>query len=167
MTRDEAAAVILARVIAREGGIRDVGDGKGTTRFGQTPDWLHQWGFPAPTTVAEAGANYRTWLVRTRLIGVCDFPDALSDAVIDFAVHAGHPLVIRALQRALGVTADGIIGPETQEAIDQCDRALVARAVLAARIRYFGRLITDAPDRFARYAAGWMNRIAVQVESLA
>lgn len=166
LTRDEAAGVVIARVIEREGGIADVGDGKGVTSFGQTPGWLEQFGLPTPATVADAAANYRTWLVRTRLIGVCDHADSFADGVVDFAVHGGHQLAIRALQKALGVPADGILGPETQDAIDTCDRALMGRKVLASRLRAIGRLITDSPGRNARWAAGWMNRVADQIEAL-
>jgi lysozyme family protein len=166
VTRDEAAGVLVGRVLVREGGIADVGDGKGVTRFGQTPGWLDQFGFTPPRTPAEAEANYRTWLVRTRLIGVCDVPDAFADGVIDWAVHAGHPVSIRGLQRALGVMVDGVLGPETQAAIDACDRALIGRKVLASRVRSIGRLITDAPQKHARFAAGWLNRLADQIEAL-
>lgn len=166
LTRDEAAGVVIARVIEREGGIADVGDGKGVTSFGQTPAWLDSLGLPAPKTVEEAAANYRTWLVRTKLIGVCDEPDAFADGTVDWAVHAGHAVAIRALQKSLGVPADGILGPETQEAIDGCDRTLMGRKVVAARVRSLGRLIADRPTN-ARYAAGWMNRLADQIEALA
>lgn len=166
MTRDEAADVIIGRVLVREGGIADIGDGKGETRFGQTPGWLATFGFTAPKTQTDAAANYRTWLVRTRLIGVCDEPDAFADNTIDYAVHAGHPVAIRALQRALGIKADGIYGPETQEAVDQCDRGRSAKGVLGARMRDIGRLITDAPQKHARFAAGWLSRLAGQVETL-
>lgn len=166
MSRDANATLLITRVIAREGGIRDVGDGKGVTSYGQTPQWLHQWGFRAPTTVAEAAANYRTWLVRTRLLEVCDLPDAFADAVIDFAVHAGHPEAIRAMQQAIGVKTDGVIGPETAAAIEQAHRQRAALVVLAWRNRYNGRLVSDKPERYARYAAGWANRISAQLEAL-
>jgi lysozyme family protein len=171
VTRDDAAGYVLALVIEHEGGVADVGDGKGETRWGQTPGWLASFGFTSPKTRDEAMANYRTWLVRTRLIGVCDYPDALAIGVVDWAVHAGHVTAIRGLQRALGVAADGIYGPETQEAVDRLDggvstRRLVAARVLAARLRSLGRIVTDHPATDARYAAGWMNRVADQVERL-
>lgn len=166
MTRDEAAGIVIERVLEREGGIADVGDGMGVTRFGQTAGWLAHFGLPVPTTPEEAMANYRTWLVRTRLIGVCDKADAFADGVIDWAVHAGHTVAIRGLQKALGIPVDGILGPETQAAIDASDRMVMGRKVIAARLRSLGRLITDAPGRHARYAAGWMNRLADQIEAL-
>jgi lysozyme family protein len=173
MTRDDAAGYVLALVLEWEGGCADVGDGKGETYWGQTPGWLESFGFAVPTTRDEAVANYRTWLVRTRLIGVCDYPDALALAVVDWAVHAGHTTAIRSLQRALGVTPDGILGPETQESIDRLDslpgsrsRQRIAARVVADRLRSLGRIVTDHPAADARYAAGWMARVADQVERL-
>lgn len=166
MTRDEAAGVILQRVIEREGGIADVGDGKGVTRWGQTPAWLQACGFASPATVADALANYRTWLVRTRLIAVCDMPDAFADAVVDWAVHSGHVAAIRALQIALGIRADGMIGPETEAAIEATDRRRMAAKIVGARVRFIGRTVTTSPTQYARFAAGWMNRLAGQIEAL-
>jgi lysozyme family protein len=166
VTRDEAAGEVIATVMANEGGIKDVGDGKGVTRFGQTPDWLRSFGFEAPTGAHEAIANYRTWLVRTRLIGLCDYPDGLSVGVVDWAVHSGHITATRELQRLLGVKPDGTYGPETQAAVDGCDRLKVARQVIGRRLRFIGRLVTDNPERNARYAAGWNARLADQVERL-
>lgn len=166
MSRESAVTEIVDRVIQREGWIADVGDGKGVTSFGQTPAWLQQFGFQAPKTKDDAAANYRTWLVRTRLIGLCDQADSLADGVVDFAVHSGHQVAIRGLQRALGVPVDGVLGPETQDAIDRCDRTVMGRRVLADRLRFLGRLITQSPQQNARWASGWCNRVADQIEAL-
>src|SRR6187549_1380891 len=132
MTRYEAASKIIAEVIRREGGIADVGDGKGITSFGQTPTWLEAFGYEAPTDRAMAAANYHAWLEYTRLIDVCEFPDVLADVVIDYAVHSGHHAAIKALQSALGLRADGIFGVETQNAVDWCNRRTIAASVIAA-----------------------------------
>lgn len=167
MTRDQAATVILERVLDHEGGVGQVDGESWITRFGQTPQWLKTFGFQSPETREDALANYKTWLVRTRLVGLCDVPDVLAMAVIDWAVNAGHPVAIQALQRALGVQADGILGPETQEAIDGCDRQKTAARVVAALVRFRGTLISGNPSRFARYAKGWAYRDADQIEALA
>jgi lysozyme family protein len=166
MTRDEAATVVLERVLGYEGGIAQVPGESWVTSFGQTPQWLQAFGFQAPTTVEEALGNYRTWLVRTRLIGLCDAPDVLAVAVIDWAVQSGHTIPIAALQRALGVKVDAILGPETQEAVDGCMRRWVASSVIAQRGRFFGELITGNPTKYARYAKGWMARLGDQVDDL-
>ena len=167
MTRDQAADVLITRVLEAEGGVKDIGDGAGVTRYGQTPRWLRQFGLPVPTTPAEAAANYRTWLNRTGLIGLCDMPDLFALAVIDWAVNSGHQVAIRSLQRQVGAQPDGIWGPETQAAVDRFTRRqAAAAAVVADRARFFGRIITDDPADHAQWAAGWMNRLARQIEQL-
>lgn len=166
MTRDQAATVILNRVLDDEGGIGQVAGEAWVTRFGQTPQWLQDFGFTAPETRDEAMANYKTWLVRTRLIGLCDEPDSLAWGVIDWAVNSGHRPAIVALQRALGVPADGVLGPETQQALEQSDRLHAAARVVAARARHYGKIVTGDAARYGRYAHGWMNRLAGHIEAL-
>jgi len=167
MSRDAVANTVITDVLLREGDIKDVGDGKGLTRFGQTPDWLTQFGLPVPNSVAEAAANYRRWLDLTNLIALCDVFDSLADVVIDWGVHSGHIPAVRALQRALGVRADGVLGPVTESALALVDRPRMARRMLADSDRYKGRLITDDPAQYARFAAGWASRRAEQIERLA
>lgn len=161
--RDE----IVLRVLQREGGVADVGDGKGITRWGQTPGWLKQFNLPIPTNPTEAALNYASWLQQTRLdrlIG--DTADDLADIVIDFAVHAGHVTAIRMLQSSLGVTVDGVLGPATEAASKQ-DRRAVARRVIAGRMDQMGGLISSQPDKYARFAKGWLRRVGEQVQRLA
>lgn len=170
MTRDQIAASVIATVLKFEGGIADVGDGKGVTRFGQTPDWLNQFGLAAPSTAAEAAANYRAWLDVTGLIALCDVADLLAEVTIDWAVHSGHGRPIRALQAAIGTRPDGVIGERTEAAIAEltpAQRQKGAAKVMADRVRHAGKLITDDPAEYARWAKGWANRHAELIERLA
>jgi len=155
-----AAMDLIQRVLDREGGIRDVGDGKGVTRFGQTPGWLQEFGLEAPNTEVEAAVNYAKWLVMTGLDAVTSSADSAADFTIDFAVHSGHVPAIKALQRALGVSADGTVGPKTRAALDGAQRVSLAFQVISEEMRYQGRAITNHPARHAQYAHGWANRNA-------
>lgn len=166
MTRRSVATSVISAILLREGGVKDVGDGKGLTRWGQTPEWLEEFDLPIPTSADEAAENYHRWLLLTNLIAVCDMPDSLADIVIDWAVHSGHRPAVKAMQRVLGVAVDGVLGTETETALQSVRRDLLARRVLAASDRYKGRLITDDPARYARFAAGWANRRAQQIEDL-
>lgn len=166
MTRDEVAAAIIARVIPREGGIKDVGDGKGVTRFGQTPDWLERFGLPLPETPDQAASNYRTWITMTGLIGLCDVDDSLADIAIDIAVHETHERSIRSVQSAIGVKPDGHWGPQTSEALSRSDRLVAAASVLADAINYLGEIITARPEKHAKNAKGWMRRRTAQLRQL-
>lgn len=156
---------VVARVIFREGDVADVGDGKGVTRWGQTLDWLEAHGLPVPESPEDAAENYRRWLDMTRLVEVCDANDALADSTIDYAVHSGDSRGIKALQAALEVRPDGKIGPVTVSAIRSCDRQATARRIVAARIRHVGAILSSDWQQ-ARYAKGWLSRLAAQVEGL-
>jgi lysozyme family protein len=156
-----ARNVLIALVIEREGGVADIGDGKGETRWGQTPGWLAQFDLPVPQTVEDAAKNYAAWLSITGLDAVIgDEPDHAADFLIDFAVHSDHRPAIKVLQRALGLVTDGVIGPKTRAAVERANRRWLAYAILAAENRYQGGLITDNPDKHARWARGWANRNA-------
>ena len=162
-----ASMALIEKLLEREGGIADVGDGVGLTRFGQTPSWLATFNFPAPVNAEEATTNYLAWLHLTGLDAVIgDTPDALADFVVDFAVHSGHQTAIRALQRALGVPVDGMMGPVTIAALMGAHRVRLAFAVLAEELRYQGKVIRNNPQR-ATYAFGWANRNAEKLLSLA
>jgi lysozyme family protein len=162
-----ARDAVIARVIKREGGVKDVGDGKGVTRWGQTLGWLSTFNLPIPETAAQAAENYAAWIAITGLDAVIgDTADPLADFVIDFAVNSSHIPAIKVLQRALRVKDDGTIGKLTRAAIDRADRFNLALGVLAAQGQYQGGLITDDPEEYARWARGWANRQAEKLLTL-
>lgn len=159
-------ATAIDRILISEGGIADVHDGKGITRFGQTPDWLSANGLPVPTTPLEAAENYATWMARTRIDEVCNFNATVGYLVADYAVHSGERVAIEAFQRALGVQADGVIGPVTLRALTLVEPGKLARKVIAQRMRFIGTLLGSSTKDRRIYARGWLNRLAEQVETI-
>lgn len=162
---ETVCAIVIGKVLVREGGVADVGDGMGITRYGQTDGWLGQWGLPVPQNRTEAAANYRKWLALTHLEVLCTAPDALPDVVIDYAVNSGDPLPIEALQRALGLPHDGVLGAKTAAALANCNRLIVALNVLADRLELIGHLITHKTED-AKFADNWLHRIGEQVRTV-
>lgn len=157
---------VIARILHREGGVKDVGDGKGLTRYGQTPGWLEEHNLPVPHNEIEAAANYTRWMAMLKLDEVCEIDLELGDGVVDFAVHSGHVPAIKALQRMLKVMSDGVIGNETLMALrGSRDKTTLALRFECQRIRYVGRVVTNNPEN-AKYAAGWANRQADRIESV-
>lgn len=134
-----------------EGGMADVGDGKGLTRFGQTPGWLRQFNLPTPTNWDDAATNYLTWMRLTKLASLND-DDVLTKVVVVWAVHSGHLTAIRALQRALKVSADGIIGAHTKGALSRCDRNDIAGRVMVDYTWFLSSLTSP-------WERGWKNRL--------
>jgi lysozyme family protein len=92
--------------------------------------------------------------------------DGLADIVLDIAVMSGATKAIKAVQAALGVAVDGVLGPRTMAALSASDRRQVTCNVIAWDLEFQGRIITDNPQR-AQYAAGWATRLAGHVRRLA
>lgn len=141
------------------------GDHGGATKFGVTrPFRARAIGVPASKvskadirklTREQAVDTYRIVLLeQARLAVITDW--RVLFAVFDFAVNAGEDDAIPALQRALGVTADGILGPRTRAALLEADGLLVAWRVVAERQAFHIRR-SYAPNQ-AQWLRGWLNR---------
>lgn len=158
---------VLSKIAKDEGGVKDVGDGKGVTHYGQTQGWLDHYGLPVPKTPEQAMSNWSIWLHKVKLDQVVAATyDELAHIVIDYAVHSGSFVAIKALQSALRVNADGVLGPQTFTALDAANRNQIAHNVIAASMELQGRIITDHPEKNAKYAAGWANRNAKMIRRL-
>jgi lysozyme family protein len=158
---------IIDLVLDDEGGIGDAHDGKGITRFGQTPTWLEDNGFLPPNTPEEAAANYRVWMARNRLDQLAEVDLTIGHLVTDDAVHANVGDAVRRLQTALvGVTVDGRIGPLTLEAVRRAHVSRLAKAVLAAKMENRGKLLGSMKTDRRKFAENWLHRLAKQVRTL-
>lgn len=165
--QESVIAAVVARILSEEGGVV-INPGEGyVTRWGQTPSWLMRWRLLSPATIEDAERNYRVWLALSHLDALCTVDDPLCESVIDFAVHSGERVAITALQRALGVVADGVLGPVTEMALIVCARAHIAAQVVAGRLELIHGLIADRPDRYVTFARGWGRRLARQIRRLA
>lgn len=80
---------------------------------------------------------------------------AITFQLWDFAINAGKKRAIQELQQAVGVTADGIIGPKTMEAVNAHDLNDVILTLTAERLRFYTSLKT-----WPTYGKGWTNRVA-------
>lgn len=160
-------AIVITRILDREGGIKDVGDGMGVTRYGQTDAWLATYKLTRPKNRNDAADNFEKWLDVTGLGDVCDLDVDLGDDVCDFEINAGPEHGVRAMQAALRVTVDGQIGPKTRAAIATADPIVIQAEVFAADVSRRGALVEAHPEKFAQYAGGWANRDAGKIRLLA
>ncbi|RUT30989.1 hypothetical protein EMQ25_08905 [Arsenicitalea aurantiaca] len=177
MVEERRFAACLNEVLGHEGGYVDhPSDPGGATNMGITRATLAAWRGVSPVTAlpkaevrslgrAEAEAIYRA-LYWDRCRGEM-LPAGVDLAIFDFAVNSGADRAIRALQGALGVSRDGIIGPVTLGALE----AGVAAGGTAALIGTLcdGRLgFLKALRTFAIFGRGWSNRVeAVRSAALA
>lgn len=83
-----------------------------------------------------------------------ELPSCLRLAVLDFAIHSGVQRASRFLQKALGVKADGIIGPKTLRALETSPASVVLVKFMEQRLLFLTRLSNWIPN-----SKGWAKRI--------
>jgi len=85
--------------------------------------------------------------------------DCLHSAIVfqlwDFSINAGRKRAVIELQQVAGVTADGVIGPKTIEAVNKLELNDVLLSLTAERLKFYTSL-----DSFKTYGKGWTNRVA-------
>lgn len=167
---------IDALLVREAGFVNDPEDGGGPTNHGITQAKLAAWR-RRPVTVdevralteAEAREIYRTDYRAAQLDAA---PDACEELLLDIYANHGPGNYALILQRALGVTADGRIGPQTRGALAAADGPRLYRRLCAERMRFTGRVVTrnlkddnhdGVPDN-TRFAEGWLARQAGFVE---
>ena len=148
----------LALVLAIEGGYSNhPTDPGGATNFGITQAVYNEWNrrrgyaeIPASMMKrSEAAEIYHDIWVDIR---AAEMPWPLNAMYFDAAVNHGKKNARLMVQRALGVTVDGVIGPHTIAAALAADGAAVN--LLWQRLRFYQRLKT-----FNTFGRGWVSRI--------
>lgn len=140
----------LAEVLKHEGGyVNDKRDPGGETKYG-----ISKRSYPhldiASLTVDEAGEIYRAdyW----NKVRGDELPPALALCVFDTAVNMGVHRAILLLQRSLGVSADGRLGPVTMNAA-KASGAEVVDDFMARRAKRYSEL-----SSVSVFGRGWYRR---------
>ena len=84
-----------------------------------------------------------------------DLPEGVDYLAFDFAVNAGPGRAAKLLQQAVGVTADGAIGPATLKAVAAMQPADLIEKYSAAKETFYRSLPT-----FETFGKGWLRRVA-------
>lgn len=144
------------KLIGHEGGyVNDRRDAGGETKYG-----ISRKAYPgediANMTLERAKAIYARdyW----GPAGCDGLPDAAKLQVFDMAVNSGVTTAIRTMQRAVGATADGVMGPLTLQAIQSMPAARFIARFNGARLAYLAAL-SDWPA----FGRGWANRVALNL----
>ncbi len=107
------------RIKTNEGGyVNHPNDRGGETKFGISSRW-----YPGEDikNLTQERANmilFRDYWKNTKIY---QLPDEMADIVLDDSIVQGQPTAIKNLQRALEIADDGIIGPNTLNAIKNTD----------------------------------------------
>lgn len=151
----------FARLMENEGGYSfrsNAADPGGETMWGITMTVARKWGYQGamqdlPQETAKQIARSWYWTPNR-----CDqLPPAIAFHVFDAAYNGGIPVIW--LQRAVGVSPDGIIGSKTIEAV----RAMQPSALVLAFNRYRLQYLTKL-NNWPENARGWVNRIIRNME---
>lgn len=104
--------------------------------------------------IAERDEIYRTryW----DLIKGNELPPGIDFAVFDGAVNSGPAQAAKWLQRALGVPADGVVGPQTLAAV----RAAADHDAIVAGIQDRRLAMVQSLTTWKTFGKGWARRIA-------
>lgn len=158
----------LAAVLAHEGGYSNHPEDNG-----------------GPTNLGITLASYRKWVARDgniddlrgltkgqaakvyrgaywNAISASDLPSGIDYAVFDFAVNSGPARAAKALQRIVGATVDGKIGPATLAAVKLSDPAKVITQLCDNRLAWL-KTLSD----WETFGRGWERRVvSVKAEAL-
>ncbi len=106
-------------VILNEGGYVNHPNDRGkATKFGVSSRWYPNEDIPNLTRERANMIFYDDYWIKPKINLL---PDELAYRVFDNAIVQGQPTAIKNLQRAVGVKADGLIGPDTLNAVNSQD----------------------------------------------
>ena len=156
LTPDAEAGLIATKEQRRAVGYTiDPNDRGGETKFGvaknANPDLD-----VTNLTWAQAKDVYfkRYWAA-----GKCEnMPGRVAVLHFDGCVNHGVGRAAKFLQRALGVTDDGVIGNGTLGALNSKDAIEVCNSICDQRTKFYDRIIANDPSQ-AKFRNGWMRRI--------
>jgi lysozyme family protein len=149
----------LDLVLKHEGGVSNHSkDPGGFTNLGVTQRVWEEWiGHPATEkdmrelTPALVAPMYEMRYWRT---SYCEkLPRGLDLLVFSMAVNAGAGRSVKLLQDAIGVVADGVIGPNTMARINEANVETLIDKFSEARTAYYKGLKT-----FPVFGKGWLSR---------
>jgi lysozyme family protein len=145
-------------LIGNEGGYsNNAKDPGGETMWGVTARVARAYGYAGamkdlPRDTAKAIAKKLYW----DPLSLDSFDPRVAFQIFDANYNGGHPVIW--MQGAAGVTVDGLIGPQTVDAVRNIDPLRFILRWNALRLRYFTSLKT-----WPAFGKGWSNRIATNL----
>ncbi len=146
----------VAWVIDIEGGyVNDPDDPGGETKFGISKRQYPHLDILSLTYADAVDIYWRDYWLGARCQ---DLPDAL--AVFHFGSHVNHrpARANKILQQGLGVTVDGIVGPQTLRAAHIADQTATLIRCLSYRASFY-HLLASNQKRHAGKIRGWLKRL--------
>ncbi len=155
-------------ILKWEGGFtNDPQDLGGATNKGITMGTYEQYcrlkGYPKPTIERLKCITDEQWMdvLKTLYWDKWRADEIKNQAVANILVDwlwASGLYGIKLPQKILNVPIDGIVGPKTLAAINNCDPEKLFKAIRAERIAFIDRICKSRPTN-NRFKNGWLNRI--------
>lgn len=157
---------IISGIISREGSryTNDPVDRQGPTRWGITLATLRQYHHDDAVTAEEIMAlteHEAREIYRSMYVERPGFTQIKSDNLrafmVDWGVNSGPRTPIKAAQKRLGITPDGILGPLTAYKINAAIAHSLYDALINDRADFYHAIVVNDPSQ-QRFINGWMAR---------
>jgi lysozyme family protein len=132
------------------GGVKGVGELAGT-RWGISAAAYPHLDIKGLRLDGAKGIYYRDYWQK---YGAGQMPAKLALCYFDACVNQGPQQAALALQRALGVKTDGVVGPVTISAARAADQAVSVPRLMAERAYQY-----SGTKNFQKYGRGWFSRL--------
>lgn len=145
----------------------DPDDLGGATMCGVTlvtfTEYCRRKGYPRPTIVRLKAIKYKEWLEILKTMFWDKWKadqinnESIALILVDWVWGSGK-YGITIPQKAIGVTADGIVGPKTIAAVNAKDPKQLFDLIRKERLAYIERICRIRPTNL-KYKKGWLNRL--------
>lgn len=150
-----------------KGFANDPDDLGGATMCGVTlatfTEYCRRKGYPRPTIVRLKAITYKEWLEILKTMFWDKWKadqinnESIALILVDWVWGSGK-YGITIPQKAIGVTADGIVGPKTIAAVNAKDPKQLFDLIKKERLAYIERICRSRPTNL-KYKRGWLNRL--------
>lgn len=156
-------AEFLPHILQEEGGyVNDPQDSGGATNRGITQNTYDS--FRESLGQTKRGVQYLTKAETSKIYEeywrnsrADKLPDGMNLIHFDFAVNAGFRRAAITLQRSLGITEDGIIGPVTLKTVEEKNGEALIKDYAELR-REFYRGLSERRPKDRKFLRGWILR---------
>ena len=145
----------------------DPDDLGGATMCGVTlvtlTEYCRRKGYPRPTIVRLKAITYKEWLEILKTMFWDKWKadqinnESIALILVDWVWGSGK-YGITIPQKAIGVTADGIVGPKTIAAVNAKDPKQLFDLIRKERLAYIERICRSRPTNL-KFKRGWLNRL--------
>jgi lysozyme family protein len=145
----------------RSGVVTDEPNG-GKARFGinslahpEVPPAFYQ---ADPESALEYAKSFYFTDYWTQISGTLILDQDVANKYLDLAVNLGVTQITKIVQRAAGVTDDGVLGPQTLRAINTSVADVLLSDIRAGAAKFYQELCDSDPEKYQNDIKGWLAR---------